>query len=431
MRTSISQSRRIYRRSESVIALALACAFSLLVQGCSSSSSTSPTPTLFPTSTIIIPTPTPTPTFDAPVKPTVIRTILLSKTPEARATVTSPPQLSPTPTALSRVEVQHSGDSFVLAVNSRPTIVRGMNYNVNYTQLAQDLQLKLHRRDFKVLSDAGVNAVIGWGIYDQVTLQVAEEFGIGVIMPYELDPDGAFDNEGYRNQIKADFRDYVIRFRNYPAVWGWNPGGDELLYRMRNEKHRTVDKIQIAADLELELVTLAHALDPNHINVIKEPRDWFIKYLDVAIQKTGTRPDFKDLNRYLIYGVNVYGHFDDIEMTLKNAKQTLNSQMGLAMLVSEFGPFNSPRVDRPANYAGIWDIVSRISNFGGCAYAFGPDQPNPAVPNPYDPLTLLPNEYSLVDMNGKPVDDSLGALAVKWLPLTTGALSPPIAPTSK
>ena len=63
--------------------------------------------------------------------------------------------------------------------------------------------------------------------------------------------------------------------------------------------------------------------------------------------------------------------------------------MGLAMLVSEFGPFNSPRVDRPANYAGIWDIVSRISNFGGCAYAFGPDQPNPAVPNPYRSLPLL------------------------------------------
>ena len=316
-------------------------------------------------------------------------------------------------------------------VNRQPTIVRGMNYNVNYTHLAEDVQQKLHRRDFAILRDAGVNAIIGWGIYNQVTLEVAEEFGIGVIMPFELDPAGAFDNEGYRDQIKSDFRDYVTEFRDYPAVWGWNPGGDELLYRMRNEEHRTVDKIQTAADLELELVAIAHSLDPNHIIVIKEPRDWFIKYLDVSFQKFDAQSEFKDLRGSLVYGVNVYGHFDDIEMTLLNAKQTLNAQMGLAMMVSEFGPFDSPRADRPVNYAGIWEIVYRISNFGGFAYAFGPDQPNPAVPNPYDPLTLLPNEYSLVDMNGRPVDDSLGALAAKWLPLAAPAFSPSTTPTLK
>jgi hypothetical protein len=149
------------------------------------------------------------------------------------------------------------------------------------------------------------------------------------------------------------------------------------------------------------------------------------------LQKFNAQTDFQDLNSSLVYGVNVYGHFDDIEMTLQNARQTLNSQLGLAMMVSEFGPFNSPYADRPANYAGIWDIVSQISNFGGCAYAFGPDQPNPEVANPYDPLTLLPSEYSLVDMNGAPVDDSLAALAVKWLPLTTPALSPSVTPTLK
>ncbi|HEX7588545.1 MAG TPA: hypothetical protein VF478_09545, partial [Anaerolineae bacterium] len=247
-------------------------------------------------------------------------------------------------------------------MNGQPTIVRGMNYNVNYTHLPDDEQRKLHRRDFQTLSDAGVNVVIGWGIYDAVTLQVAQEFGIGVIMPFELEPDGAFDNQGYRDQIKSGFREYVNRFRDYPAVLGWNPGGDELLYRMRNEQHRTNDKLQTAADLELELVALAHSLDPNHISVVKEPRDWFIKYLDVSFQKYRTQPEFEELSSSLVYGVNVYGHFDDIEMTLLNAKQTLNAQMGLAMMVSEFGPFNSPRADRPANYAGIWDIVSRISN---------------------------------------------------------------------
>jgi beta-galactosidase/beta-glucuronidase len=289
-----------------------------------------------------------------------------------------------------------------------------MNYNINYTVLPQDTQLKLHRRDFQIMRDAGVNAIIGWGIYDEITLQVAEEYGIGVIMPFELEPSGAFDNEDYRNQVKSNFREYIKRFRDCPAVWGWNPGGDELLYRMKTEEQRTVDKIQIAADFELELVALAHSLDPNHINVIKEPRDWYIKYLSAALQKLKTQPDYQDLSTNLIYGVNVYGHFDDIELALTNAQLTLTDQLGLAMLVTEFGPFNSLRADRPADYAGIWDVVNRISTIGGLVYVFGPDQPNPSVANPYDPLTLLPSEYSLVDMNGVPLDNSLAALAAKW-----------------
>jgi hypothetical protein len=127
----------------------------------------------------------------------------------------------------------------------------------------------------------------------------------------------------------------------------------------------------------------------------------------------------------------MWSSFDDIELALNNAKPTLSSQLGLAMMVSEFGPFNSPFADRPADYAGIWDVVSRVSSIGGCAYVFGPDQPNPKVPNPYDPLTLLPSQYSMVDMNGKPVDGSLAALAAKWRPLGTPALYPSVTPTIK
>lgn len=306
-----------------------------------------------------------------------------------------------------------------------------MNYNVNYTHLPEDEQLKLHRRDFQILRDAGVTVVIGWGIYDENTLQVAEEFGIGVIMPFELDPSGAYENEGYEEQIKSDFSDYVKRFRDFPAVWGWNPGGDELLYRMDTQEHRTVDKLQMAADLELELVALAHSLDSNHINVIKEPRDWYIKYLGTALQKFKTQPNYQNLSTSLIYGVNVYGHFDDIAVALTNAKLTLDGQLGLAMMVSEFGPFDSPPADRPADYVGIWNIVSQISSIGGCAYVFGPDQPNPKVPNPYDPLTLLPSQYSMVDMNGVPVDGSLAALAAKWRSLGVPTQYPSITPTAK
>lgn len=314
----------------------------------------------------------------------------------------------------SQVSVQRNGKQFRLIVNGRPVYITGMNYNVNYTELPEDEQLTRHRRDFKIMHDAGVNAIIGWGIYDETTLQVAQEFGIGVIMPFELDPAGAYENADYRDEIKTQFREYVLRYRNFPAVWGWNPGGDELIYRMKNEQQRTVDKLQIAADLELELAQIAYALDPQHINVIKEPRDWYIKYLNASLQNARQKPGYRDLTTSLVYGVNVYGHPDDIALALGNAKLTLTDQLGIAMLVSEFGPFNSPREERPQDYADIWDVVMQYSDLGGMVYVFGPDQPNPGVANPYDLHTLLPSEYSLVDMNGIPVDEALARLAAKW-----------------
>lgn len=306
--------------------------------------------------------------------------------------------------------VSRTGNQFSLIIHRQPTYIKGLNYNVNYTQMELDKKLLLHRRDFQIMHDAGVNAIVGWGIYDEATLQVAEEFGIGAIMPFDLDPRGPYENQDYRNQLKSDFREYVQRFRNFTAVWGWNPGGDELLYRMESDEHRTTDKLQIAADFELELVLLAQSIDPNHFNLIKEPRDWYIKYLSTAIQ----RANLPNLGSNLIYGVNVYGRCADIELALTNAKLTLTDQLGLSMLVSEFGPFDSLRAERATNYASIWDLVTRLSDLGGMVYVFGPDQPNPGVSNPYDPITLLPNEYSMVDMNGAPIDNSLAELAMRW-----------------
>ncbi len=306
-----------------------------------------------------------------------------------------------------------------------------MNYNVNYTELSEDTRRKLHRRDFQILRDAGVNAIIGWGIYDEITLQIAQEFGIGVIMPFELDPKGPYENENYREQIKYDYHEYIKRFRDFPAVWAWNVGGDELLYRMKTDERRTIDKLQAAADFELELVVPSHSLDPDHVAIVKEPRDWYIKYFDEALRKFKTRPDYKDPSNYLIYGVNVYGRLDDVETVLRISKGSIDTMLGLAMMVSEFAPFLMPRADRPAHYAAMWDIVNEVSSIGGCAYVFGPDQPNPHVANPYDPLTLLPSEFSLVDMNGTPVDDSLNALAAKWRQLGTSTPSPSVTPTLK
>ena len=84
------------------------------------------------------------------------------------------------------------------------------------------------------------------------------------------------------------------------------------------------------------------------------------------------------------------------------------------MIVGEYAPFGLSRADRANHYAIIWDEVLADTPNGGFAYVFGPDQPNPQSPNPYDPMRLLVNEFSLLDMNLTPVDDTLSTLAARW-----------------
>ncbi len=373
-------------------------------------SSPVPSPTLEPKPT---PAPRPAIALIASSTPGVGPSPTPGFTPTVQPTLSTP---SPSPTSPSdiRVRIRRTERGRLITVNGRPMVITGMNYNVNYTALPAETKQALHRRDFQIMKEAGVNAIIGWGIYDEATLEIAQEFGIGVIMPFELDPQGAFENQNYREEIKENWRAYVKRFRRFPAVWAWNPGGDELLHRMDTEQHRTVDKLQAAADFLVELSVLAHSLDPNRVSVIKEPRDWYVPHLHEAIKKSQARSPSDDVGAFLVYAVNIYGNPDEIVDALRMARQNAEERLGVALLVGEFAPFGLPRADRGIHYARIWDDVVAFSPNGGFAYVFGPDQPNPQAPNPYDPVRLLVNEFSLVDNDGKTVDDALSALAAKY-----------------
>lgn len=364
------------------------------------------------TRTPVLPAPTTTSTpvsgISAPTTlPTQIAIVIA--TPNA-------PTLIPSPTQVRsrRVELMRDGKKFTLVVDGSPTYVKGLNYNVNYTGLADDVKRKFHQRDFQIMRNAGVNAVIGWGVYDQVTLDIANENGIGVVMPFELDPQGAYENKNYRDYIKDQFRNFVNTYKYSPALWGWNPGGDELLHRMETELHRTPDKLQVAADFLLELSTLAYSLDPNHVSIVKEPRDLYVPYIEESIRRARAQRSASDPSNYFIFASNAYGTPDDVALVLNSAKQSIEDRVSVAFAVGEFAPFGLARNDRPTHYAMMWNTVRGVSSIGGFAYVFGPDQPNPKAPNPYDPLRLLVSEFSLVDNEGNPVDGSLNALANQW-----------------
>ncbi|MBI3912774.1 MAG: hypothetical protein HY327_01065 [Chloroflexi bacterium] len=364
-------------------------------------------PQLMETLLVVQPTPTP------PATPTALSARV--------ATLTAPPTVRvPSPTATTtpilqrQIELRRIGNKFTFVVNGRPTYLAGINYNVNYTALQADVKRKYHQRDFQLMKNAGINAVIGWGVYDRVTLEVAHEFGIGVIMPFELDAKGAYESNRYREQIKNEFRKYILEHKDALAVWGWNPGGDELLQRMETEYHRTPDKLQLASDFLLELATLAYSLDPNRVSFIKEPRDWYVPYIEESIRRVRVKTPAFDPSKYFVFAVNTYGKPEGVSLVLNTTRQAIEDRLGVAFAVGEFAPFGLARSERPAHYTLMWKSVRETSSIGGFAYVFGPDQPNPRAPNPYDSLRLLVSEFSLVDNEGNPIDGSLNALGTQW-----------------
>jgi len=323
---------------------------------------------------------------------------------------------TPTPINQRLVELQRDGARFRLVVNNQATYVSGLNYNVNYTVQPDESKRRYHRRDFQLMRSAGVNAVVGWGVYDRVTLDIAREYDIGVIMPFELDAKGPFENKKYREQIKEQFRKFVLAYKDAPAVWGWNPGGDELLHRLETELHRTPDKLQIASDFLLELCALAYSIDPNHVSFVKEPRDSYVPYIAESVRRARLQKPAVDPSKYFVFAVNTYGKPEGVRLVLSTTRQSIEERVGIALAVGEFAPFGLARSERPAHYVQMWNGVRANSTIGGFAYVFGPDQPNPKAPNPYDPLRLLVSEFSLVDNEGNPVDGSLNALATQWKP---------------
>ncbi len=430
---TVSRNTRLVNRAILLTALAIMLALSALAQRYLGTAMTHPVdpvqvvapetvPTaLFPTGALPASASLPTAIPTSAATPTWPSTIFATPEPPATRALF----LSPTPMQPTHVEVRRVEGKFRLLVNGQPTTVTGMNYNVNYTALPDEVKRRRHRRDFRVMRDARVNAVIGWGVYDEVTLEVAQEFGIGVFMPFEMDAQGAYENRNYRDQVKSEYRGFVKRYQRFSALWGWNPGGDELLHRMETDHHRTPDKLQAASDLLLELSELGFSLDPVHVSIVKEPRDWYAPYIVESIRKARAKQQ-PDPSTYFIFAVNTYGKPDGVSLVLNDVKRNVGDRQGIPLAVGEFAPFGLARSDRPQHYVMMWEAVQEASSIGGFAYVFGPDQPNPNSPNPYDPLRLLVNPFSFVDMDGNPVDGSLCALAVKWSQLQECPLQSPV-----
>ena len=299
-------------------------------------------------------------------------------------------------TGRSVVSVEQPTDtSFQYLVNGVPELLIGMGYNPIYRDLSDYERAANYDLDFKMLCEAGVNHITGWDAdkgyeqdkFDELTLDYAFRYGIGVIMPFYLPPDGNYEDEAFRQSLIYAAATKVARFKDHPALRMWGVGNEVLSDMPSPDQHAAFIQFYV------RLADWFHALDPDHPVIYREAEDLFVPDIVEAWGPADERP-------WLLYGANVY------TMGLERVLDSWPSQgLGRPLFVTEFGAEPEGDLSRSDGYLAMWRMIQSYPDYvlGGAPYVWTIEGPEP---------TDL--KWGLTDAYGEPVDDTFARLADEW-----------------
>ncbi|MBV9131069.1 MAG: hypothetical protein JO318_00120 [Chloroflexi bacterium] len=297
------------------------------------------------------------------------------------AVATSPPTLdrwyadTPTDTVVvnpspSHVEVQGGNGSYTYLVNGHPEVIKGMGLNTQYaSQLSPDERARQLDSDMAELQSLGVNTVLGWdpAEFDEVLLDAAQRHGIGVIVPFELDPDADYTDPAVRQQLHDQVIAWVARYRNHPALRMWGLG-NEVLHKIVHpawvgpQDPQRDANAQAFSDWLIATADDVHAADPDHPVTYREAEDAFVPWLAAAVQRAGGQP-----RPWFVFGTNCYQ--DYLSQIVDNWPI---SGLPTALWVSEFAPGTMAVPDRPDGFGAMWGLIRAHPDYvlGGAVYAW-------------------------------------------------------------
>lgn len=357
--------------------------------------------------------------------------------PRARPTPFRPPATKPAGAPLPTTTATHPaelpiGGTAVAAVRARGPL-RGMGYNPTYATADVDTPLRADRigRDMGLMAQVGVDMVLGWepGVFDRTLLDAARANGIAVILPFDLKPDWDYADPALRQRLLPEVEDWVVRYRDDPAVLMWGLGNEVTIEMDEPERHAF-------AEFFVQAFELVRALDPTRPVILREAEDVFAPYLAEAFARrqgiwldpatpTPTPADAVDLTEGapaaaeipaptetprpaikapegFVYGVNFYT--ERVGPAL--ADWLPNTGLDVPVLVSEYAPAG---VGRAVRGDGFLRLHQLIADGGG---------PRVLGEAPYTWTTAGPEAvddyFGLVDADGHPVDNALAAVALMY-----------------
>ncbi len=351
-----------------------------------------------------------------------IALIAVACAPSAPATPSEQSAAIPAPASVNfpQVRLSREGDRFKFLIDDKPVKLLGINYNVDYSSLPVSRQKARHTQDFQILAERGFKVVTGWGIFNEATLETADQYGIKVIMPIELDPTKVYANPTFRDEAIKKLATTVARFQDFPAVIMWNPGGDEflayleedLISRLVGEDQRKII-LQDMTNLLVEMARLAYRNDKyKRPAVIKQVQDWHVENLAQSLEQVRQSGD--DPSAFVVYGADIYGWPDYIAPIVPRVEAAVQ-RLGLAWLVTEFGPVGTGPMDRSSAFVEAFRLFKQTSSMGAMVYVFAPDLPDPLLAAPLSLFTIHDDPEDDSKRQLTPVDSTLQDLGDEFL----------------
>jgi hypothetical protein len=275
-----------------------------------------------------------------------------------------------------------------------------MGYNVAYRFWGWDCPARARRyaRDFAAIAAAGFDTLIGWdeGEFDDLTLDQAQQYGLGVVFPYEFPrydvPLGQdWTDPAYQAIHRQRVETLVRRYASHPAVRMWGLGNEAIL-EIGDPNH---PQARAFGAFYAELAERVHQLDPNHPIVYRDAEDVYFEPIRDGLRARGLEQP------WMVYGLTAFSF---------RLEEILNgwptADFRVPVLVSEFGlGANFPRAERPAGLVRLWDIIVRHDAYvlGGAVYAWTTAG-----------IEKVDLDFGLVDGEGHPVDGALAALRARF-----------------
>jgi len=291
--------------------------------------------------------------------------------------------------------VKEPDGSYQYQVNGEPQVFIGMGYDPIYRHLSDAQRAANYRRDFQILRDAGVNTITGWDAdkgyeqdkFDELTLDTANDYGIGVVMPLNLPPEANYEDPAVVDDLLSQARAKVERFKNHPALRMWGVG-NEVFWEMDPEMYPAFQ------DAYLKIIDLFHQMDPHHPVIYREAEDRYMPEIIDMLSASG------DMRPWLTFGLNIYNKDPDPMLS-----QWPSYGLDRPVFVSEFGAEGDTPEERAEGYLDMWKAIRAHPDIvmGGAPYVWTTEGPEPT-----DKI------WGLMDGSSKPVDGTFAALAAAW-----------------
>jgi hypothetical protein len=295
--------------------------------------------------------------------------------------------------------IARDGNAYRYEVAGRREIVRGMGYNPPIGGLAPDARRLRLERDLGQMAAAGVNTLIAWNpaVVDGLALDVAQQVGIGVALPFDVDYTLDVTDAAIRRAFTQAVLTWVDQYQDHPALRMWAIGNEVLQRSVPPAWCSTAPTANQAAwasawaTLLVDVADEVHDRDAGHPVLYREAEDAYAPWLAAALAaRPADRP-------WLVYGVNAY-----TPRLTEILAGWHDRAIPTALLVSEFAPLDAPRGERADRFRTIWQSIREAPPYvlGGAAYVWSTDGPE-----------AVDRAFGLVDESGEPVDDALDAIA--------------------